>query len=104
MREPPVEEIVSKIVSAFHPRRVMLFGSLARGDGRPESDADILVEMETDLKPFDRRLAVDRIFGLRDWAMDVLVYTPDEVERFKDVVGTMLHTILAEGRVLYERP
>ncbi|MGO8705513.1 MAG: nucleotidyltransferase domain-containing protein [Candidatus Brocadiia bacterium] len=104
MREPPIEEIVGKIVTAFHPRRVMLFGSLARGDGNAESDADILVEMETDLKPFDRRLAVDRIFGLRDWAMDVLVYTPEEVERFKGVVGTMLHTILTEGRVLYERP
>ena len=71
MREPPIEEMVRKIVSEFHPRRVMLFGSLARGEGRPDSDADILVEMETDLKPFERRQAVDRIFGLRDWPMDV---------------------------------
>jgi predicted nucleotidyltransferase len=104
MREPPIEEIVRKIVSAFHPRRVMLFGSLARGEGTAESDADILVEMETDLKPFERRLAVDSIFGLRDRAMDILVYTPEEVERFKDVLGTLLHTILMEGRIVYERP
>ena len=66
---------------------MILFGSLARGEGRPDSDADILVEMETDLKPFERRRAVDRIFGLRDWPMDLFVYTPEEVERLKDVAG-----------------
>ena len=60
MREPPVEEIVRKIVSEVHPQRVILFGSLARGEGRTDSDADILVEMETDLKPFERRQADDQ--------------------------------------------
>jgi predicted nucleotidyltransferase len=102
MREPPVDEIVDKIVEAFHPRRIVLFGSRARGAAGPDSDLDIMVEMDTPLKPLDRRMSVDRLFGFRDWAMDVVVYTPEEVERSKDTVGTLAYTVLREGKTLYE--
>lgn len=104
MREPPVDEIVRAIVRNFHPHRVVMFGSRARGAAGPDSDLDLCVEMETDLKPPQRRRAISALFGLRDWAMDLVVYTPEEVERFRDVVGTLLYTIEREGRVLYERP
>jgi len=104
MREPPLDEIVRKIVEAFHPRRIVMFGSRAQGAGAPDSDLDLMVEMETALKPVERRIAVDRLFGLRDWAMDVVVCTPEEVRRFRDVVGTLLYTIEREGRVIYEQP
>jgi uncharacterized protein len=102
MREPPVDEVVEKIVSAFHPRRIVLFGSRARGEAGPDSDLDLLIEMETDLKPLQRHMAIERLFDTRDWAMDILVYTPQEVERLRDVVGTIIYTIVREGRVLYE--
>ncbi len=104
MREPPLDEIVRKIVETFHPRRILLFGSRARGHAGPESDADLFIEMDTKLNPYDRRIVVDRIFGLRDWAMDIFVYTPAEVRRLKNDVGTLLYTILREGKVLYESP
>jgi predicted nucleotidyltransferase len=103
MREPPVDEIVEKIVSELHPRRVVLFGSRARGTSEPQSDLDLMVEMETPLKPLERRMSVDRLFGLRDWAMDVVVYTPEELERAKDTVGTLAYTVVREGQTLYER-
>lgn len=102
MVEPPVDDIVEKIVDHFHPRRIMLFGSRARGTSDPESDLDLFVELDTDLTPPERRRALSRLFGLRNWAMDVVVYTPDEVRRLKDVVGTLLYTIEREGKVLYE--
>jgi len=102
MREPPIEEITRKVVAAFHPRRVILFGSRARGDAGPESDTDLFVEMETSLPPYERRVAVDRLFGLRDWPMDVLVYTPAEVDRLKDAVGSLVYSVIREGKVLYE--
>ena len=103
MVEPPVDEIVRKIVEAFAPRRIVVFGSRARGQAGPDSDLDLLVEMHSDLPPRDRVRAVSDLFGLRRWAMDLVVYTPQEVERMKDTVGTLLYTIEREGKVLYER-
>jgi len=44
------------------------------------------------------------IFGLRPWSLDVVVYTPEEVERLRGIHGTLLSVIEAEGRLLYERP
>jgi len=104
MREPPIKEIVEKIVEAFHPRRIVLFGSRARGAAGPDSDLDLMVEMETPLRPFERTMAVHRLFGLRDWPMDIAVYTPGEIARLKDVAGTLAHTVVHQGRVLYEAP
>ena len=102
MREPPIHEIVEKIVQTFHPRRILLFGSRARGEAGTDSDADIFVEMETDLPPRQRRLAIAKLFRRRDWPMDIVVYTPREVQELKDIVGTLLYTIVREGRLLYE--
>ena len=102
MSAPPLDEIVQRIVDAFHPRRIVLFGSRARGEAGPDSDVDLMVEMESDLPPRARRLTVDRVFGLRDWPMDLLVYTPEEVADSRDVVGTLLYSIEREGRTVYE--
>ena len=44
------------------------------------------------------------IFGLRPWSLDVVVYTPEEVERLRGIHGTLLSIIETEGRLLYERP
>jgi predicted nucleotidyltransferase len=104
MREPPIDEIVDRIVAAFHPRRIVMFGSRARGEAGSESDLDLMVEMDTPLRPVERAIAVDRLFGLRDWAMDVVVFTPDEVERSKNTVGTLTYTVVREGKTLYEEP
>ena len=103
MIDAPVDEIVQQIVAAFHPRRVMMFGSRARGEVGVDSDLDLFVEMESNLPPRQRVRVVNDLFGLRRWAMDVVVYTPDEVQQMKDTVGTLLYTIEREGKVLYEQ-
>jgi predicted nucleotidyltransferase len=102
MREPPVSEIVEKIVRTFRPRRIVMFGSRARGEAAPGSDLDLMVEMDSDRPPRERMRAVDALFDRREWSMDVLVYTPEEVEQSKDTLGTLLYTIEREGKVLYE--
>lgn len=95
--------VIAQIVARFRPQRVVLFGSRARGAAGPESDLDLFVEMETARRPPERAADVAALFGLRPWALDVVVYTPAEVARLRGVRGTLLAQIEAEGRVLYER-
>ncbi len=98
------EEIVRRIVALADPDKIIVFGSRARGDHGPDSDIDLFVEMETPRTLPERATAIRMVFGLHPWPMDILVYTPEEVARLKDVVGTLLYTIEREGEVLYERP
>jgi predicted nucleotidyltransferase len=104
MVEPPIEEIARKIVEAFRPRRIVMFGSRARDSTAPDSDLDLMVEMETDDPPAQRVRLIDALFGLRRWAMDLVVYTPEEVERERQYRNSLLRVIESEGRVLYEQP
>jgi len=98
-----LEAIVSGIVERFSPRRIILFGSRARGEAGPEGDVDLFVEMETLKSPPERAMEISSIFGLRSWSLDLVVYTPKEVERFRKVRGSFLSIIESEGKVLYER-
>ena len=99
-----IDEVVHCIVERFKPRRIVLFGSQARGDANRESDIDLFVEMESDQRPIDRMVAVGSLFSHRRWGLDVFVYTPAEVEASRGRVGNLLSYVEAEGKVLYERP
>jgi len=98
-----LQEITRAIVERFNPRRVVVFGSHARGEAGPDSDLDLFIEMETDQRPPERAIAVSSIFGLRTWPLDVVVYTPEEVRALRNVKGTLLSTIESEGKVLHAR-
>lgn len=100
---PDPDDLARAIVRRFHPERVVLFGSRARGEAGAESDTDLFVEMETDLRPPERIANILAVFGLRAWALDVVVYTPAEVRRLRGVPGSLLSEIEAQGRVLYAR-
>lgn len=104
MIEPPIEEIARKIVKAFRPRRIVLFGSRARGDARPDADLDLMVEIETHDPPAQRVRAIDALFGLRRWPMDLVVYTPQEVQQQRQYRNSLIRVIELEGMVLYEQP
>jgi uncharacterized protein len=104
---PPVSteiaEMVRRIVERFAPERIILFGSYARGTAGPDSDADILVIMHLNGSRRGTRLAIRALLRDIDLAKDIIVATPDEVELYRDQVGTLIRPALQEGRVLYER-
>jgi len=81
-----------------------MFGSRARGDARPDSDLDLMVEMESADPPAQRVRALLALFGLRRWAMDVVVFTPQEVVEQRRYRNSLIRVIEAEGRVLYVQP
>jgi len=98
-----IRGIVQKIVDAFHPVRVILFGSRARGDHRADSDLDLFVEMETEDPPVERRVKVRRLFRPSPCGMDILVYTPKEVAARRKSLASLVPLIEKEGKVLYEQ-
>lgn len=97
-----IDDAVRRIVKAFHPKRIVVFGSHARGDARPDSDLDLFIEMESSLRPGERIKAVRRLFQDCRWPFDVFVYTPEEVARARQRFGNLMLYVDAEGKVLYE--
>jgi predicted nucleotidyltransferase len=103
MIEPPIDNITRTIVEAFHPRRIIMFGSRARGEARADSDLDLMVEMETSQPPAERIRMIDALFGLRRWPMDIIVYTPQEIEHQRGYRNSLIHRIESEGKVLHDQ-
>lgn len=97
-----LRDITRALVERFHPRRILLFGSRARGEPRDDSDIDLFIEMPSQRRPPERRDEVLALFGLRPWSLDVVVYTPEEVASLKGRTGTLLSVIETEGRILHE--
>ncbi|MDQ3698977.1 MAG: nucleotidyltransferase domain-containing protein [Gemmatimonadota bacterium] len=103
LEKPPVDEVVRTIVDKLRPNRIIVFGSYARGDAGPDSDLDLMVEMESDLPLPERAMRIDDLFAERGWALDVWVYTPEEVRRGRSNIGSLVSIIESEGQVVYER-
>ncbi len=109
MDEDLIQDIVRRFLSVSDPQRIIVFGSQARGDSRPDSDVDVLVvdEMRRGSRGGDRLEQRRRLYGaLRGCgaAVDVLLYTPEEVAKWASAVNHVVHHALAEGRTVYERP
>ena len=101
--EALLEEITRRIVAVCRPRRIILFGSRARGDHRRDSDVDLFVEMETADPPPERDFKIRSLFPERRWGLDLLVYTPQETAARVDSLVSLIPLIETEGQVLYER-
>src|SRR5262245_56834707 len=99
-----IDRMVNRIVARFRPEQVILFGSQARGDAGPDSDVDLLVVMDFEGSPRDKRLEIRH--ALRDGLirLDIVVTTPERFACRKDVVGTIEWPAAREGKVLYGRP
>jgi uncharacterized protein len=94
-------DIVKRVVKAAEPQKIVLFGSAARGTMGPHSDVDLLVIKGG---KFDRwRLLTTIYHHLRDTdlAVDVVVVTPEEVERYRDTHCLVICPALREGKVVY---
>jgi uncharacterized protein len=101
-RDPMVAEIVRRLVAAYEPERVYLFGSAARGDPTPNSDFDILVVVPDDASP-DRirsRRAYEALWGL-GVAVDVLVTRRASFEKRAGVPTSLPAMVLKEGVLLH---
>jgi len=98
-----IREMVQRIVEGFHPELIVLFGSHARGDAGPDSDVDLLVVMPVNGSKRDLTIEIRKALAGIGLAKDVVVATPEELARYRDLVGTIIYPAIHEGTVLYER-
>lgn len=99
-----IDRMVQRIVRKFHPERIILFGSQARGDARPDSDVDLLVVMPFEGSRFEKELEIDEVLWSIPVSVDVIVTTPEEFAWRKEYVGTIEWPAAREGKILYARP
>ncbi len=99
--EEAVRELVNRIVERVHPLRIILFGSVARGQSSDQSDVDLLVVMpEGAQKRRTAQLLYRHLRGLTV-AVDLVVTTQGDLEQHKRDPGMIYQAILEEGKELY---
>ena len=98
-----VEAVLQRLIDAYDPERVILFGSHATGAAERESDIDLLIVKETDRRPTDRRIEVERLLSDRRIPLDILLYTPQELRDLYAAGSPFVEDVIETGRVLYMR-
>jgi predicted nucleotidyltransferase len=100
--EAKINEAVRTIVSRFRPDKIILFGSRARGDAQPDSDADLLVVMKVRGSRRRKASEIDLALARIGMPKDIILITPDEFKKYHDIVGTVVYPAVREGKVLYD--
>ncbi len=101
-RDPILAEVVRRLLAAYQPAAVYLFGSKARGDEGPDSDYDLLVVVPDDASAErrDSRLAYETLWGTGT-AADVLICTHSYFEARRHLRASLPGTVLREGKQLH---
>lgn len=102
-----LDRMIRTLVAEADPEQVVLFGSRARGDARPDSDVDLLIVESEPFGPGRSRHAetvrLDRALPETPVGRDLLVYSRDEIERWRGSLNHVAARALREGRVLYAK-
>lgn len=102
-----LQEIVQRLVAAAHPEQIILFGSRAQGKARSDSDIDLLVVESEPFGPQRSRLVeigrLEMAIGRIPLATDLLVYSREEIDRWRNSSQHVIGRALREGKILYAR-
>jgi len=98
-----IHTMVERIVDRFKPEKVILFGSHARGEGSADSDADLLVVMNISGSKRQQAVQIDLALVGILLPADIIVATPEDLERYRDCIGSIIREAFLEGQVLYDR-
>jgi len=95
-------KIINRIIQTPGVEKIILFGSYAYGKPHKDSDIDLFIVMKTEKRPVERGLIFQELFQDREFAMDFIVKTPEEVNYRISIGDFFVKKILEEGQVLYE--
>jgi predicted nucleotidyltransferase len=101
-QDPVLAEIVNRLVEAYQPERIYLFGSKARGDAAPDSDYDLLVVAPDDAPPArrDGKLAYEALWGV-EASVDAVVCRSSWFHARTHLRASLPGTVQREGRLLH---
>lgn len=105
LRDPNLQTLLDRIVDAYDPERVYLFGSRATGTAHADSDYDLLVVVPDDT-PRDMLgpvAAWNRVVRGTGIAADVFPWRRGAFETYKDAVGTLSYEASHNGRLVHGR-
>ena len=95
-----IDRVIDSLM-AYEPEKIILFGSMARGDADEYSDIDLIIIKQTDEKFIKRQVTAISFIPL-DIRADIFVYTPEEFQSMIDDENPFMERALQEGKVLYE--
>ena len=98
-----INDIVNRIANNYNPDKIILFGSYATGTPNEDSDLDLFVIKETDLPRPQRAVVVRKMLYGSMIPIDLIVYTPKEIEESKGNKFSFVYEVLNTGMTLYER-
>jgi predicted nucleotidyltransferase len=98
-----IDKMARRLARRFKPEQIILFGSHARGTAGPDSDVDLLIVMPFNGSKRDKEIELR--LALYDFLvpMDIILVSPEEVERRRNIPGTIIRPALREGKVIYVR-
>jgi predicted nucleotidyltransferase len=100
--EPEViQELVRRLVEVAHPVRILLFGSAARGEMRPESDLDVLVIVPDGVHRRKTAQRISRCLIGFPVATDIVVATESDLQQYQDNFSLVYYPAVREGKEIY---
>ena len=96
-----IDQVVKQIVEKFKPQKIILFGSYARDNPRPESDVDMLVVMDTHLKDVQQAIQICQQIEYR-FGLDLIVHKPKYLAERLKMGDRFLRDVIKEGKIVYE--
>lgn len=103
--EQKLQEITDKIIKEFQPEKIILFGSWAWGRPSLDSDVDLLIVKDSQKSKIEREREVRRFLYPRELPIDLLVYTPEELEKsINENRNLFIEDIVRNGKALYVKP
>ena len=97
------QQLTDALVQKYNPQKIILFGSAATGNAKKDSDIDLFIVKKSDKKKAYRIKEVFEVLRntKRQYPLDPLVYTPEELEKRIALGDYFIKRILSEGKTLY---
>lgn len=92
-----IEEVLKIIEETEKPDQIIIFGSYSNESANEDSDLDLLIIKNSDIPPHKRcRELRKKLRGIKI-PLDLIMYTPSEIEEWKETKGAFITKILANG-------